>query len=125
MDDIARETARKLRKNSTNAENVFWQAVRNRKVCGKKFLRQHPITFVDDGQKRFFVTDFYCHECKLAVELDGVIHDKQKEYDQSRSFILNQRGVRVVRFKNNEVENNPEKVLKKLVNFLNPTPPPL
>jgi len=60
-------TAKKLRKDETSAEWLFWQMVRNRKVMGFKFKRQHPI-----GS---YYADFYCHDAKLVVELDGDIHE--------------------------------------------------
>lgn len=60
-----------MRNRSTPAENLFWGRVRNRGFLGLKFYRQHPI-FVDlDGRETFYVADFYCHEHKLLVEVDG------------------------------------------------------
>ena len=70
------ETVRKLRKQSTKAEKIFWEVVRNRKIKGKKFQRQFPIRFEIDGKQRFFITDFCCFENKLVVELDGQIHER-------------------------------------------------
>jgi very-short-patch-repair endonuclease len=99
-------TARYLRKNSTKAENIFWQAVRNRKINSKKFYRQYPISFEYYGQQRHFIADFYCHECKLVVEIDGGIHEKQKDYDKLRTEIINKLGMKVIRFKNEDVEND-------------------
>jgi very-short-patch-repair endonuclease len=99
-------TARYLRKNSTKAENIFWQAVRNRKINSKKFYRQYPISFEYYGQQRHFIADFYCHECKLVVEIDGGIHEKQKDYDKLRTEIINKLGMTVIRFKNEDVEND-------------------
>ena len=58
----AKELCRELRKRSTRSELLFWQKVRNRKVLGKKFLRQYPIFFMYMDKKTFFIADFYCHE---------------------------------------------------------------
>jgi very-short-patch-repair endonuclease len=65
-----------LRKTPTPSENILWQVLRNRKLDGKKFVRQFPIIFEYQGRKRFFVADFYCHEAKLIIELDGKIQEK-------------------------------------------------
>ncbi|MCH8831601.1 MAG: DUF559 domain-containing protein [Chloroflexi bacterium] len=70
--------ARRLRTNSTGAEVVLWAVLRNRKLEGAKFRRQHPL-----GR---YIADFYCHEALLVVELDGSVHDDapQAEYDAVR-----------------------------------------
>jgi len=93
--------------------------VRNRKLGGFKFLRQYPIVYGNDhlGNLQFFVADFYCHEKQLVVELDGKIHDDRKAYDQNRDRILNDLGLRVVRFSNDAMEK-PEVVLKEIEKVL-------
>jgi leucyl-tRNA synthetase len=113
------QLARELRKKQTPEENVLWQLVRNRKLGGYKFLRQYPIVYSNDrnGNLLFFIADFYCHEQQLVVELDGIIHDNQKENDQQRDLILNDLGLRVVRFTNEAMEN-PEVVVKEIENIL-------
>lgn len=116
---LVRETTRKLRHNQTEAEGLLWQELRNRKLFGKKFLRQHPLIFSWRGEKRFFVADFYCHEAQLIVELDGSVHVKQRKYDNARDTALEAMGVRVVRFDNDQIENNLEQSLKKIEAFLN------
>jgi very-short-patch-repair endonuclease len=114
MTNFIKKTVRNLRKNSTKSESILWQAVRNRKLNGKKFLRQHPLQFVIDGKRRFFIADFYCHERKLVVELDGRIHEQQKDYDELRTHIINSLGVEVIRFTNAEIEHNLDGVLNKI-----------
>ena len=114
LKNTIKQAARNLRKNNTNAEKIFWQIVRNRRIKNRKFYRQYPINFECDEQKRFFIADFYCHECKLVVEIDGNIHEKQKDYDKFRSFIINQLGIKVIRFKNEEIENSLDDVIAKL-----------
>lgn len=104
--------ARELRKYSTPPEKLLWNELRDRRFHGIKFLRQYPIIYeVDRGLFRFFIPDFYAHEIRLAVELDGKIHDLQKEYDQDRDFILKENQITVIRFKNQEVLNM--EILKK------------
>jgi len=84
----------------------------------KKFLRQHPIRFEMDGRRRFFIADFYCHEKKLVLEIDGKIHQRQKDYDQLRTHIINTLGIKVIRFKNEEIEVNLELALDRLKEHL-------
>ena len=95
-----------LRKNSTKSEKILWKELRNRKLGGLKFRRQHPM----DG----FVLDFYCVEYRLGIELDGKIHEKQKEYDEWRESVLREKKIRILRFTNEEVETDLNGVLEKL-----------
>ncbi len=71
------------------------------------------------NQKRFFIADFYCHEGQLVVELDGKNHDYQKDYDELRSHIINNLGIKVVRFRNSQIYDDIETVLQKLKTELN------
>ncbi len=102
-----KELARALRKNLTPEEDLLWQNLRNRKLDGLKFLRQHPFIYGSDhrGKPLFFIADFYCAEKKLIIELDGKIHDFQKDYDKSRDSILQELGLKVLRFKNEELKD--------------------
>jgi len=109
-----KELCRDLRKRSTRSERMFWNEVRNRRILGKKFLRQYPIFFEYLNQKRFFIADFYCHESQLVIEIDGKSHDYQKEYDELRSYIINNLGIEVIRFRNGDIENDIKEVLTKL-----------
>ena len=112
-----KKCVRELRRNQTESEKIFWANVRNRKFLGKKFLRQHPIKFEYQGEKRFFVADFYCAEAKLIIELDGKIHDHQKERDQYRTYLLKTLGYRIIRFPNETIEKSLAKVFKTLETF--------
>ncbi|NQU16556.1 MAG: DUF559 domain-containing protein [Candidatus Saganbacteria bacterium] len=118
MKQLPKQVARYLRRNQTEAEKILWRALRNRKLAGKKFLRQHPIQFKYDNRRRFFVADFFCHETMLIIEVDGGIHEKQKDYDVLREHILNFLGFRIIRFKNEAIQNNLEKVLNNIVKYL-------
>jgi very-short-patch-repair endonuclease len=86
--------------------------LRNRKLKGKKIRRQHPM----DN----YILDYYCHECRLAVEVDGGIHDniRNREYDEARTKALNEPGIRVIRVSNEEVLNNIDQVLEKIAKHL-------
>ena len=77
---LATMAARSLRKNQTEAEEVMWGILRSRRLNGFKFKRQEAIFFEDEFSKEsFFIADFYCPRKKLVVELDGGIHEMQKE----------------------------------------------
>lgn len=116
---ISKQLCRELRKKSTTAERIFWEAVRDRRFLNKKFYRQYPIFFDVLGKETFFISDFYCFEEKLVIEIDGGYHERQKEYDELRTSVINLLGLNVVRFKNDEVESNIDAVLKKLHKIIN------
>ncbi len=83
------DRARKLRKNMTPEEGLLWANFRKRRFKGLKFLRQHPIVYeIINNRRIFFIADFYCAEKKLVIEVDGKIHDFQKDYDDRRDEIL-------------------------------------
>jgi very-short-patch-repair endonuclease len=112
--EIAKTICRDLRKNPTEAETILWKALRERRLLNKKFRRQHPIFYDLTGRESFFVADFYNFEEKLVVELDGVIHRYKLRKDKEKTEILNNLGLRVIRFTNEEVENNIDEVLRKI-----------
>jgi very-short-patch-repair endonuclease len=112
--EIAKEICRNLRRNSTPAEKKLWNSLRNRQLDMKKFLRQHPLFYDVTGKETFFVADFYCHEEKLVIELDGVYHKYRLTDDQNRTQIINTLGLTVIRFNNEEVINNLPYVLQKI-----------
>ncbi|CUS03073.2 conserved protein of unknown function [Candidatus Promineifilum breve] len=87
--------ARANRHLHTPAETKLWRLLRNHNLDGYKFRRQHPIGH--------YIVDFYCHETKLVVELDGRSHDEQMEYDAERTAWLESQGYRVIRFANERV----------------------
>lgn len=111
---IIRERANKLRHSQTPAERMLWTYLRKRQLSGKKFLRQHPIIFTYDTKVQHFIADFYCHEKMLIIELDGSIHDTQKEYDEMRENVLKDMGYKIIRFRNEEVFGDVQKVLRTI-----------
>jgi very-short-patch-repair endonuclease len=103
--------AREMRKEPTVAENILWQELRGHKLGKLKFRRQHSIDK--------FVVDFYCREKKIIIEVDGEIHDFQKEDDLIRQEFLEELGYEVLRFKNEEIINDLDKVFQKIRSFIN------
>ncbi len=97
--------ARNLRKNQTLAEQILWSKLRSRGLSGFKFRRQHPI-----GNH---ILDFYCSEANLAIEIDGGQHAEEENIkrDNQRTALLNQKGIRVIRYWSNNVLENTEEVL--------------
>lgn len=94
----------KLRCNLTPSEKILWKNLKGRQLSGRKFIHQSAIIYEKNKDEYFFyVPDFYCREEKLAVELDGKIHENQVEYDRHRDEILNAYGIMVLRIKNDEL----------------------
>ena len=91
------ELRRTLRNNATIAERTLWKCLQNRKLLGFKFRRQAGI-----GR---YIADFYCPSAKLIIELDGEVHERSdvKEYDLIRNAFMEDLGLRVLRFTNDEV----------------------
>lgn len=102
------EKAKFLRKNMTDSELKLWEVLKGKRILGLRFRSQHPIDI--------FIADFYCHPVKLVVEVDGGIHKSsdQKEYDIGRTAELNDWGIVVVRFTNEEIENNIKYVINEI-----------
>ena len=103
-----RARARRLRRDATDAERALWRRLRGKQLDGLKFRRQHAV-----GR---FVLDFYCHECRLAVELDGGQHGEaaHRRRDDTRTAFLERKGVAVLRYSNLEVLQETEAVLEDL-----------
>ncbi len=102
-----------MRKNPTKAENILWQALRHN-ATGHHFRRQWII-----GR---FIVDFTCLEKKLVIEVDGGIHDNQKQEDEERTAFLVEKGFKVIRFKNEEVLDDTENVIKEIYEVLKALP---
>jgi len=119
--------SRKLRRHQTGYEKRLWAKLKDRQQDGFKFLRQHPLLYDRQGNDlNFFVPDFYCPKAKLAIEVDGFIHDTSKIHDKHREEILRSMGIRIIRFKNDEIgemENVLMKIREQLVLAPTPTPP--
>ncbi|HTI60494.1 endonuclease domain-containing protein [Mucilaginibacter sp.] len=113
------DLCRRLRNNPTIAEKLLWKELRKRTAGGEKFLRQFPI-FVPNvaGRKAFYIADFYCARLRLVIEVDGPIHLLRKDYDANRDLVMNELGFNILRFTNDEVENDANKVMEKIMFYL-------
>ena len=103
--EVIREAVRVRRRNPTPSERVLWQILRNRKLDGWRFHREYRIAFDYKDCKRFFIADFYCPAVKLVPEVDGGIHEWHVDYDNFRTAIIEQLGLRVMRIKNEELKD--------------------
>ncbi len=99
-----------LRRNETIAEKLLWEKLRNNQLEGLKFRRQHPVNI--------YIADFYCHKFKLIIELDGDYHnqEEQKQKDEVRTEVLRLNDLKIIRFKNEEVEQDINQVLITIKN---------
>lgn len=105
--------ARSLRKNMTEQERRLWQYLRKRSINNLKFRRQYPI-----GN---YIVDFVCIEKKLVIEVDGGQHNQNDNisYDKSRTQYIEKLGYKVIRFWNNEIDNNIDGVYEEILKYLN------
>jgi very-short-patch-repair endonuclease len=101
-----------LRHNQTEAEAKLWQVLRTHQLCDIHFRRQHAI-----GP---YIVDFCAPHLKLVIELDGIQHIDQKEYDLERTAFLESKGYRVLRFWNTNVIKNLEEVLRLIAVAIEP-----
>jgi very-short-patch-repair endonuclease len=98
--------AKYFRSHMTYAEKCFWNMARRNQIEGLQFRRQQII--------HGFIADFYCNQINLVIEIDGGIHEQQKDYDKLRDHIITACGIKVIRFTNEEVLNKSDWVLQKL-----------
>ena len=103
---------RQLRHDMTDAERLLWKRLCRKQLDGWKFRRQHGL-----GD---FVMDFYCPIIKLCIEVDGGIHDEPDVHqkDERRTEFLEKQGIRVLRFKNEEIENNIDDVVNRIKEYI-------
>ena len=103
------QRAKELRRDMTPAEKTLWNELRANKL-GVHFRRQQVI--------QGFIVDFYCHKASLVIEVDGDIHDLQQEEDARREKALSELGLRVIRFRNDEVVRNLSGVVQRIKQFI-------
>ena len=106
MKRVLQEQARCFRRNPTQAEERLWEELRKKKMKGLRFRRQHVV-----GR---FVVDFYCARYKLAVELDGCVHQDQRDRDHERQRFLEEKGLRVLRLSDELVLQNVQQALFRI-----------
>ncbi len=109
-----RDAARELRQRQTDAETVLWECLRNRRLGGLKFRRQHPLP------NTHYVVDFFNYESGLVVEIDGPIHEVRQAEDQARQQDIEALGYRVIRFSNNQVLHDLQAVLLAILSHAAP-----
>ena len=115
LQSLMKSRARSLRRNSTDAEIILWQHLRDRRLLGCKFRRQVPI-----GK---YIVDFLCEDPPISIELDGGQHMEQERYDQTRTNWLQANGFLVLRFWNNDIAENLEGVLESLFSTIEKSKP--
>ena len=103
---MIRDRARELRRPMTPMEKLLWARLRDRRLEGFRFRRQHPA-----GS---YIADFYCASAQLVIEIDGDSHATQEQYDQRRTQWFQDNGYRMVRFVNSDVVNNLDSVMEAI-----------
>jgi len=107
------ERAKELRREMTPAETILWKELRTNKLNGLHFRRQQIIDK--------YIADFYCHQFELIVEVDGRVNEFQRHHDAEREEYMSARGFRILRFKNEEIKNDLQDVLKKILSECRPS----
>jgi len=104
--------ARGLRSNMTTAEIILWSRLRSKQVENHKFRRQQPIFD--------YVVDFYCHELRLIIEVDGEIHSlsENRDTDKKRDKILTINGYRIIRLSNLEIETEIDSAISRIKSYI-------
>ncbi len=107
-----KELARKLRNNSTKAENVLWLCLKGREMYGHDFHRQKPINN--------FILDFFCHELMLGIEVDGYTHQFEETFvkDELKMKKMKTLGITILRFSDNDVLKNTDNVLWEIDSYI-------
>ena len=105
-----KEKRRKLRNNPTYSEKVIWQSLRKKQIHGVRFLRQYSVNY--------FVLDFYAPKIKLAIEIDGSSHIGKEAYDEARQKYIESFNIKVIRFTDEQVFGNVNKVIEEIENIV-------
>ena len=106
--------ARGLRNCQTDQEKKLWEKLRNGQINGMHFRRQHPYNI--------YIIDFYCFKANLAIEIDGKIHIGRRQYDEERTRFIESSGIKVIRFKNGDIENRIDWVVDEIKKAINNNP---
>ncbi|RAI93845.1 endonuclease domain-containing protein [Algoriphagus yeomjeoni] len=106
------QKAKELRKMLTPAERKLWTVLQNKQLDGYKFRRQHPLYK--------YIADFYCHELRLVIELDGEVREgeEQREHDINRDAVIKEYGIHILRFRNQKILSDLPKVLEQILNYI-------
>jgi very-short-patch-repair endonuclease len=100
--------AKDLRNSLTEPEKILWEKLRLKRLNGYRFKPQHPVAG--------FIADFYCHTARLVIEIDGGYHDSksQSEFDANRTSVMNEFGIKIIRFRNEDVIDRIDFVLAEI-----------
>ena len=111
-DVIVFENAKKLRENMTWAERKLFEQLSKNKL-GVRFRAQHPLSL--------YIVDFYCHQAKLVIEIDGDFHfnDEAQKADEERTSAIEEFGLRLIRFTNDEIFKNIHEVISEITKHIN------
>jgi very-short-patch-repair endonuclease len=101
------DRAKELRQKMTKEEEHLWERLRGNKLNGLHFRRQQVIAG--------YIVDFYYHSAGLVIEIDGKVHEQQKDEDQKREKVLIDKGLKVIRIRNEEIHTNIRKVLEEIL----------
>lgn len=110
---ISTQRAKSLRQNETFTEKALWKLLKNRKYKNLKFRRQFPI--------HPYIADFYCHQLKLVIELDGITHDNlaKKKYDQCRDEFMRSEGFQIIRISDDDFIEKPSLLFSEIDKLIN------
>ena len=106
--------SRKNRLEPTIQEKMLWNVISGKKINALKFRRQFPV-----GR---YIVDFYNHSQKNVIEIDGEIHENQKEYDKNRDQYLKAGGLNIIIFTNREIGSDLTCVIKSIITFTTKVP---
>jgi very-short-patch-repair endonuclease len=106
IDPVICDRARALRRGLTPMERILWARLRDRRLAGLRFRRQHPL-----GE---YIVDFYCPSVRVVIEIDGDTHAQQEAYDRERTDWLKKNGYRVIRFANGDVIRNLDNIMEAI-----------
>jgi len=111
IDTTKKKLSRQFRKEMTKAEKILWERLKKNRLAGIHFRRQQVIDRV--------IVDFYCHQFGLVIEIDGLVHEKQREYDETRDNYLVEKNLKVMRFSNEQDLNDTDGVLENILRACN------
>ncbi|MBI3005147.1 MAG: endonuclease domain-containing protein [Ignavibacteriales bacterium] len=109
-DPKLKQVARMLRKNSTLAEIMLWKELKSKRILGYDFHRQKPV--------ENYVLDFFCPRLNLAIEIDGSSHDNREACDEKRQRELEMKGIKFLRFPDEEIKQNVEGVVEEITEWI-------
>ncbi len=114
MKELINQTIGEFYQQTRKHHDIVWNELKNKKFLNKQFIKHHPIILEDDAEKSVFITDFYCPEHNLIIELDEGIHTIQPNYFKIREKLVDQQKYRVLHFSNEQIANELNEVIVRL-----------